>query len=147
MAQSFVRVGVAAVIKSAEGKLLVGIRKGSSGGTWQFPGGHLEMGETPFACAERETLEETGVDVKAEKLIGLTNDIFDPESKHYITLFVSCRMIDQTQQPKTMEPEKCEGWSWKEWSDIKQLVSTEAGREKVFLPIINLINEQPSLEL
>lgn len=58
------------------------------------------MGETPFACAERETLEEAGVHVKAEKLIGLTNDIFDPQSKHYITLFVACRLVDESQQPK-----------------------------------------------
>lgn len=34
MHQSFVRVGVAAVIKNADGKLLMGIRKGSSGGMW-----------------------------------------------------------------------------------------------------------------
>lgn len=46
-----------------------------------------------------------------------------------------------------MEPEKCEGWFWKEWSDMKELVSTEEGRQKVFLPIINLISEQPSLVL
>ncbi|MGN6607974.1 MAG: NUDIX domain-containing protein, partial [Jatrophihabitans sp.] len=29
-------------------------------GTWEFPGGHLESGETPFAAAAREWQEETG---------------------------------------------------------------------------------------
>ena len=27
---------------------------------WSFPKGHLAEGETPFQCARRETLEETG---------------------------------------------------------------------------------------
>ena len=69
----------------------------------QFPGGHLEVGESYFACAERETLEETGLVVKAQKLITITNDIFD-ESKHYITIFVLCRRVDDTQEPKVRIP-------------------------------------------
>ena len=69
-------------------------------GTWQFPGGHLDLGESYFACAERETLEETGLVVRAEKLITVTNDIFDPASKHYITIFVLCRAVDVNQEPK-----------------------------------------------
>jgi len=68
-------------------------------GQWQLPGGHLEMGESFFSCAERETLEETGLVVKAEKVIAATNDIFDPKSKHYITVFVKCRRVDETQEP------------------------------------------------
>lgn len=31
--------------------------------TWQFPGGHLGFRETCFACAAREALEETGLEV------------------------------------------------------------------------------------
>jgi ADP-ribose pyrophosphatase YjhB (NUDIX family) len=57
------------------------------------------MGESYFACAERETLEETGLRVRAEKLITLTNDVFS-STKHYITFFVLCRLIDETQEPQ-----------------------------------------------
>jgi 8-oxo-dGTP pyrophosphatase MutT (NUDIX family) len=32
-----------------------------AGGTWEFPGGHLEDGETPLAAAWREWAEETGI--------------------------------------------------------------------------------------
>ena len=71
-----------------------------SAGTWQFPGGHLEVGESWFACAERETLEETGLVVKAEKFLTATNDIFDPAGKHYITIFVLCRRVDENAEPE-----------------------------------------------
>jgi len=35
------------------------------------PGGALELGETLRACAERETLEETGLRVRVERLVGV----------------------------------------------------------------------------
>ncbi|KAK3329191.1 NUDIX hydrolase domain-like protein [Apodospora peruviana] len=140
-----VRVGVAAVIKNAEGKMVMGVRKGVFGGKWQFPGGHLEVGESYFACAERETLEEAGLEVRAEKLISITNDIFD-DTKHYVTIFVACRRLDEEREPETLEPEKCEGWSWKSWSEMKELISTEEGKQKIFLPIINLLREHPDIE-
>jgi len=42
--------------------VLMGMRKNKHGdGTWCFPGGHLEMHETPERCAIRETFEETGI--------------------------------------------------------------------------------------
>lgn len=58
------------------------------------------MGEAFPACAERETLEETGLEVRAEKVMAVTNDIFDPASKHYITIFVLCRKVCEKQEPK-----------------------------------------------
>ncbi|WP_119065473.1 NUDIX hydrolase [Rubrobacter indicoceani] len=40
-------------------------------GLWTFPGGFVERGERVEAAAERETLEETGVVVKAKEIVGL----------------------------------------------------------------------------
>jgi len=31
---------------------------------WSFPKGHRESGESYLGCAERETLEETGIDLR-----------------------------------------------------------------------------------
>lgn len=36
---------------------------GYCGGTYQFPGGHLEKNETKIECLKREILEETGIDI------------------------------------------------------------------------------------
>ncbi|KAK0731993.1 NUDIX hydrolase domain-like protein [Lasiosphaeris hirsuta] len=144
-----VRVGVAAVVTDAEGKVVMGIRKGSHGlGHWQFPGGHLEFGEDPLVCAERETLEETGLVVHADKVVAVTNDVFTADSKHYITLFVSCRRVDDAQQPETLEPEKCEGWHWRSWDEVRGLLGgdEDAAQQKLFLPIINLLRKHDSPE-
>ncbi|SPQ17681.1 4712bce7-94c1-4c37-b8a7-a406ed7cdb77 [Thermothielavioides terrestris] len=141
-----VRVGVAAVVQDAQGKMVMGRRKGSHGdGQWQFPGGHLEVGESFFACAERETLEETGLAVRAQRLLAVTNDVFDPRSKHYITIFVLCQRVDETQEPQVLEPEKCECWTWQSWSDIRAVIAGRDGESKVFLPIVNLLRDYPGV--
>jgi 8-oxo-dGTP diphosphatase len=66
----------------------------------QLPGGHLEYGEEIFACAEREALEETGLKVRGTKLVAVTNDVFEEQGKHYITLFVRCEMVDVDASPQ-----------------------------------------------
>ncbi|KOU15987.1 hypothetical protein ADK52_34285 [Streptomyces sp. WM6372] len=40
--------------------------------TWQWPGGNMDHGETPWECAVRECLEETGIAFEGEKkLLGV----------------------------------------------------------------------------
>lgn len=41
---------------------------------WGFPGGAIELGETPQMAAIREAKEETGLDVEVGKLIGIYTD-------------------------------------------------------------------------
>lgn len=40
-------------------------------GMWALPGGFAEANETAEQCCEREALEETGLRVRAKKLIGV----------------------------------------------------------------------------
>jgi ADP-ribose pyrophosphatase YjhB (NUDIX family) len=40
-------------------------------GFWTFPGGFLEIGETPLEGAVRETKEEVGLDIDVEALLGV----------------------------------------------------------------------------
>ena len=129
-----VRVGVAVVIRR-DGCILLGERIGSHGShTWATPGGHLELGESIEECAKREVLEETGLVVESFTKLGFTNDIFDQEGKHYVTLFV---LTECTQgAPQVTEPNKCLQWKWCSLDDLPQ---------PLFLPMNNLLAENPIL--
>lgn len=87
-------VGVC-VIK--DGAVLLGQRLNAHGeGSWSFPGGHLEFGETWSACAEREVKEETGLTIGNITFANVTNDIFKAENKHYITLQFICEQTGKS---------------------------------------------------
>ncbi|PVI00799.1 hypothetical protein DM02DRAFT_592290 [Periconia macrospinosa] len=138
------RVAVIAIISDENGRVLAGRRLAPLGtGQYSFPGGHLDQGEEMFACAERETLEETGLKIRATKIVAVTNDIFDAD-RHYITIFVEAERLDPLQQPQRLEPNKCEGWEWKTWDDMRALVQFE-GIPQVFLPVVNLIKHNPQI--
>ncbi|KAK2000700.1 NUDIX domain-containing protein [Colletotrichum falcatum] len=145
------RVGVAAIIQRKDGRIIVGERLNSHGaGTIQLPGGHLEFGESFSECAERETLEETGLRVRAAgDVAAVTNDVFGDLGKHYITVFVRCEMEDADAVPVTMEPEKCAGWSWATWSEVRAINAAAKGLAagakgaRLFLPLQNLVEQNP----
>ena len=111
-----VQVGVGVLVLRA-GRVLLGQRRGSHGaGTWALPGGHLEFNETVAACAIRETLEETGLDLRGVVRAAWTEDRFEAEGRHYVTLFVCC--TDAVGTATVREPDKCAQWAWFEWSDL-----------------------------
>lgn len=63
---------VAAIIVSHNGRVLLQQRAVEPrAGYWTFPGGFLEMGETPLAGAVRETEEEVGLRVEPSGLLGV----------------------------------------------------------------------------
>lgn len=49
-------------------------RRGDSD-KWGFPGGAIELGETPQMAAVREAKEETGLDVETGRIIGVYTDL------------------------------------------------------------------------
>ena len=63
------RLAVGAVVIHDRRVLLVQRGKPPARGQWAIPGGRVELGETLQAAAERETLEETGVQVHAKDVI------------------------------------------------------------------------------
>jgi 8-oxo-dGTP diphosphatase len=63
--------GISAAIVVQGDRVLMVRRRISEGELmWQFPAGGIEAGETPEEAAVRETLEETGLEVKAIRLLG-----------------------------------------------------------------------------
>lgn len=122
------RVGVAVIVRRGD-HVLMSQRHGDHGeGTWCFPGGHLEFGEDWETGAWRETMEEVGIDVSDLRFVGATNDVYESEGKHYITLFMLA--LRRSGEPRLCEPHKfaCD-WEWFDWSAMP---------EPLFLPIRNL---------
>jgi ADP-ribose pyrophosphatase YjhB (NUDIX family) len=63
---------VAGALFEADGGVLLVQRDIEPGyGKWTFPGGFVERGETAEAAAEREVLEETGLEVRVSGIVGL----------------------------------------------------------------------------
>ena len=98
-------VGVAVILETRQGLPLMSRIGKHAGGTWCWPGGHLEGGETVLQCAMREVREEVGVTCDTAQILPwITEDFFPAENKHYITLYV---VATTKQVPTNMEPEKC----------------------------------------
>lgn len=123
------RIGVAVIVQRDD-RVLLGLRRSTThgDGVWQFPGGHLEFGETVEACAAREAMEETGLAVQITARGPWTNDFFVNESRHYVTLFVLAVAPDGV--PQVMETDKCAEWRWYRWDALPQ---------PLFLPIGHLM--------
>lgn len=129
-------IGVGVLVWNGD-RLLLGKRiSAHSENSWQFPGGHLEFGETVVDCARREVEEEAGITICNIIPGGFTNDVFVDAEKHYVTLFVSSEY--ESGEPRVMEPEKCEQWQWFRWDQLP---------EPLFLPIRNFLKQYPDLSV
>lgn len=127
-------IGVGAMVWNGD-RLLLGKRiSAHSENSWQFPGGHLEFGETVEACARREVEEEAGIKICNIIPSGFTNAVFIDADKHYVTLFVSSEY--DSGELTVMEPDKCEQWRWFQWDSLP---------EPLFLPIRNFLKQYPDL--
>jgi 8-oxo-dGTP diphosphatase len=123
-------VGVALIIHKGDAVLLVRRCHSHGEGTWATPGGHLEYGETFEQCALRETMEETGLEVSDVRYLAITNDVFEAEGKHYITIWMEGQFAGG--EPVVNEDELSE-LGWFVWDTLP---------EPLFLPLRNLLTRQ-----
>ena len=84
---------VAAAITDADGRILVARRpEGSSlAGLWEFPGGKIEIGETPEAALVRELSEELALKIAPASLTPLGFASHAMVDFHLLLLLFRCR--------------------------------------------------------
>lgn len=124
------QVGTAILI-TRDDKVLLMKRKGPHGaGTWSPPGGHLDFGETLEGCAAREAKEEVGVDVFDIQFRAVTNDIFQADNKHYITVWLEAKPVGE---PSIVSEQEVEEIGWFAWDALP---------EPLFLPLENFVQKE-----
>jgi len=124
------QVGTAMII-TRDDKVLLMKRKGAHGnGTWSTPGGHLDFGETPEECAAREAKEEVGLEVVDVRFRTVTNDLFESEGKHYITIWMEG--TSASGEPYIASVAEAEEIGWYAWDALPS---------PLFLPMENLIKQ------
>ena len=126
------------ILVNLDGKILVGKRRVKPALKFSIFGGGLEMGETFEQTAIREAKEETNLDIKNPKVIGLTNNIqtYNEEGMHSISVILLA--TEFSGELKVMEPDKCESWFWSDPHDLPEphyeasRIAIECYLEKVF---------------
>jgi len=89
--------GASAIVADEEGRLL--LHRRSDNERWALPGGTMDIGETIAQCAEREVKEETGLTVKAYRIVGIYSDpehVFaysDGEVRQEFSVCFACQII------------------------------------------------------
>ena len=123
-------VGVA-VILTRDDKVLLMKRKGPHGpGTWTTPGGHMEFGETPEQCATREVKEEVGVEITAICFRAVTNDLFQAERRHSVSIWMEGKI--RAGEPTVIATEEASEIGWFAWEALPQ---------PLYLPLENFITQ------
>jgi 8-oxo-dGTP diphosphatase len=85
-------VSVAGVVIREDGRLLA-IRRADNG-TWELPGGVLELDEAPETGVAREVLEETGIHVEVDQLTG----VYKNTSRGIVALVFRCKPSGGTER-------------------------------------------------
>lgn len=126
--QASAKVGVSVLVRRGNELLLEKRAHTHGAGTWGPPSGHIDFGETPEHTAQRETQEETGVEINNLVFLGVTNDVFDLEQKHYITLWFDATYVSGEAKLKAPKEESEVGWFHRD--DLPQ---------PLFLPLQHLL--------
>ncbi len=113
---------IAIAVVERDGQFLVGERPSGKplAGYAEFPGGRVEVGETPEQAAVRECFEETGLNVLVVRRYDDCQHEYSHDRVHLH--FFACRTMGADLEPRTP-------FRWVSRADLRLLDFPEANRE------------------
>lgn len=96
-------VVASAIIQKDNAVLFIRETKPAAEGKYGLPGGKLEDGETLEACVIREAKEETGLTIRAKKLVAVTHKPNTHEGNNVIRFIYNAVIASETQTDHEME--------------------------------------------
>jgi 8-oxo-dGTP diphosphatase len=109
-------IKVAVVIRSEHQVFLIRRKNPHGEVTWSVPGGALAYGKSPQECASRKTLEETNMTITDTTFLTITNDIFENEGRHDVTLWVEGKYVSG--EPSLDPDSEISACGWSPWSAL-----------------------------
>ena len=115
---------VAGVVPSEDGRYLIAQRSGNDpqGGTWEFPGGKMERGESWKEATVREWREEMAIDVEPLRLLGIRTHLHDGVRYHVHA--VMCQPVAPTIEVHLHDHLE---WTW--WLPVEERDRLWTGRD------------------
>jgi len=110
----YIGVAVGAMIFNDQGKVLLAKRSHTvknERGHWENPGGSVEFGETQEEAVRREMREELGIEVDMLKVFSAADHLVPKEKQHWVATTFLAR-IRPGEEPRIMEPDKCDEIGW-----------------------------------
>jgi len=103
----------AALIRDSVGRYLITQRRQGShlAGLWEFPGGKLEVGESPDVALRRELREELGATFAVGKLVETVR--WEYPDRTVVLHFYDCRV-----ESGAVEPREGQAMAWVEPGDL-----------------------------
>jgi len=97
-------LAVATAVFQGDRVLAVQRRNPPAENTWALPGGSVQLGETVFEAVIRETLEETGIQVRPVRFLTAVDAIYRDASNrvrfHYTILYVLAEYMSGQPMPQ-----------------------------------------------
>lgn len=133
-------VGVGVVVWRREQFLLIRRGKAPNQGQWSLPGGGQHLGETVVAAAQREILEETGLQVDVTGLVDVVDAIRRDEHGKVEFHYTLVDLVAESASGVAVAADDAEAVAWFTldelaalglWSETERIIIESAGKRVV----------------